>query len=80
MVEVCKTNIKSTKQANQLLAEAHKRFPEYEMNFDLEDCDNILRIESTAQQIDLNTLLQLLQQKGCVAEPLIDSVPEKVLV
>ncbi len=43
-VEIFRTNIQKKRTAGKVLSELSKRFPECEINFDLEDCDNILRI------------------------------------
>ncbi|WP_455169200.1 hypothetical protein [Aegicerativicinus sediminis] len=45
MVEIFKTNISKKKEANSILEKLSFCFPNYRMNFDLEDCDNILRVE-----------------------------------
>ena len=44
MIEVFKTNVNST-SAQTLLAELQIHFPSCKINFDLEDCDRILRVE-----------------------------------
>ena len=46
MVEVYKTNVKKQKQANLVLKKLRQEFPCFIFDFDLEDCDNILRIEN----------------------------------
>jgi hypothetical protein len=46
MVEVFKTNIDNRELAAQLRDELLNLFPGTRINFDLEDCDRILRIES----------------------------------
>lgn len=45
MVEVFKTNIQERKQASLLFEVLVKQFPLFKINFDLEDCDKILRVE-----------------------------------
>ena len=45
-VEVFTTNVQEVSQANDLMNILLKIFPEYSINFDLEDCDRILRVES----------------------------------
>jgi len=45
MVEVFKTNVKSTQQSIIILSKIRKYFPKLRVNFDLGDCDKILRIE-----------------------------------
>jgi hypothetical protein len=43
-VEIFRTNIQNKRTATKILRELNRRFPECEINFDLEDCDNILRV------------------------------------
>jgi hypothetical protein len=45
MVEVFKTNVRGKRQARVLLDILSDRFPLFRINFDLEDCDRILRVE-----------------------------------
>ena len=45
MVKVFKTDIQCSKRANHILGFLAEVYPNLEINFDLEDCDNILRIE-----------------------------------
>ena len=45
MVEVFKTDVKWQKQAKALHAVLLRHFPFIQINFDLTDCDRILRIE-----------------------------------
>ena len=46
MVEVFKTNIQRKRTAAKIKVELLLRFPDCKINFDLNDCDRILRIES----------------------------------
>jgi hypothetical protein len=45
MVEVFKTNIQQQKQAEILVGMLSNYFPLSRINFDLEDCDKVLRVE-----------------------------------
>ena len=45
MVEVFKTNVETVTQSQWLLALLCKTFPSCRFNFDLSDCDRILRAE-----------------------------------
>ena len=44
IIEVFQTNIDSEGKAQSILAEINNLFPELVVNFDLEDCDRILRL------------------------------------
>lgn len=45
MVEVFKTNIDQTEEAERIRELLLDRFPNCQINLDLEDCDKILRIK-----------------------------------
>jgi len=45
MIEIFKTNVKQRRQAKILLAVLLRHFPYIKVNFDLDDCDRILRVE-----------------------------------
>jgi len=45
MVEVFKTNVQQPETARQLAGYILEIFPVKRVNFDLHDCDNILRVE-----------------------------------
>lgn len=46
MIYVFKTSVKSKTQVNKLKPHIDKILPKAKWNFDLEDCDKVLRIES----------------------------------
>jgi hypothetical protein len=76
MVEVFKTNVSNPKQAKMLLDQIHKVFNSYTANFDLEDCDKILRVKSGWGFIEHARLIALLKTFGFHAEVLPDE-PQK---
>ncbi|MEP7254611.1 MAG: hypothetical protein ABI666_02490, partial [Ferruginibacter sp.] len=45
MVEVFKTNVQQTGEANIIIEKLAEHFPTHEINFDLTDCDRILRVQ-----------------------------------
>jgi len=45
MVEVFKTNVRSIREANLIIQKLAEEFPALKINFDLSDCDRILRIQ-----------------------------------
>ncbi len=45
MVEVFKTNVRSIREAKLIIQKLAEEFPEHKINFDLSDCDKILRIQ-----------------------------------
>ncbi|MEE3999599.1 hypothetical protein V1T75_04540 [Tenacibaculum sp. FZY0031] len=61
MVEVFKTSVTLMEEEVFLLKELRKKFPDYLINFDLEDCDNILRIEVVGTKINLISIIELVE-------------------
>ena len=45
MVEVFKTNVQSTLDAKLVTQKIAEEFPTHKINFDLSDCDRILRVQ-----------------------------------
>jgi tRNA G26 N,N-dimethylase Trm1 len=69
MVEVFKTNVEQVEHSEMLIDQIINEIPNSQINFDLEDCDKILRIE--AERISNETIISLLNQNGFHAEVLI---------
>lgn len=68
MVEILKTNVQAPEDAQILLKSIHDQFKNYQCNFDLEDCDKILRIETEGELIDTDLLIKVLNKQGYVGE------------
>jgi hypothetical protein len=62
MVEVFKTNVQNKFQAKKLISILSGFFTEYKINFDLDDCDNILRVE--ANLISVNEIIVIIRNEG----------------
>ena len=62
MVEVFKTNVMDCKQAERMLALLVQHVKESRINFDLHDCDKILRVE--ANQIVPEKIIELMNTHG----------------
>lgn len=74
MIEVFKTNVQDHNHANMLVDQIHKTFTDYKANFDLHDCDNILRVKCTNGLIQPSLLINLLENYGFQAEILPDDI------
>ncbi len=72
MVEVFKTNVESQTQANLLIDQIHEGFPNYKANFDLDDCDKILRVKCIGGNVDSKFIIDLLNKSAFYAEVLAD--------
>ena len=68
MVEVFKTNVQDRELAEQLASILRDRFAFSKINFDLQDCDKILRVE--ANQICVETVIEILSTHGLQCEVL----------
>jgi hypothetical protein len=47
MIEVFKTNVYAKSNSQKIIELLYEHFPGCKINFDLDDCDNILRIEGS---------------------------------
>jgi hypothetical protein len=65
-IEVFKTNVCEMSLANKLVAILLRHFPGSRINFDLDDCDKVLRVEG--RNISSEKVSHLLQQSNCVCE------------
>jgi hypothetical protein len=69
MIEVFKTNVQETEQSKIIIAQLLEHFPNSVINFDLEDCDKILRIHDLS--ISNNKIIDLLNSHGFHCEVLL---------
>jgi hypothetical protein len=70
MIEVFKTNVQDPGHAAMLIRLIHEFFPGYQANFDLHDCDRILRIKSAKGIVDPGAVINLLKTSGFSVEVL----------
>jgi hypothetical protein len=68
MVEVFKTNVQEMEQSKMIVGKLLEHFPNSIINFDLEDCDKILRIH--ASSISNTKIIELLNSYGFHCEAL----------
>jgi hypothetical protein len=62
MVEVFKTNVQEFSEAQKLVALLRRHFPDSKINFDLDDCDKVLRVEGNNLRIE--KVMTLVMEKG----------------
>lgn len=72
MIEVFKTNITCPGKARQLVELIQQRFDVYRANFDLHDCDKILRVVYGSADKPSFDFITWLEGLGCNAEVLPD--------
>jgi len=65
MIKIFKTNVSKINEESYLLKNVlQKKYPKLKMNFDLDDCDKILRIEGT--RFESNEITMLLNINGFI--------------
>ncbi len=74
MIEVFKTNITEVKHSMLIIRELKEKFPDYKINFDLEDCDNILRIDTGNGILDNSSIIKIVGENGFEIEILADEI------
>ncbi len=68
MVEVFKTNVRKKAQSKMLLCVLSEVFPSSKINFDLSDCDKVLRVEG--DNIEASRIMVQVQEHGFMCEVL----------
>lgn len=67
-IEVFKTDIQKEADKNYIIPILQNLFPDYKINFDLEDCDKILRVEAVV--IDSKKIIECINNLGYICLPL----------
>jgi hypothetical protein len=68
MVEVFKTNVQKKTESKMLLSVLSETFPSFKMNFDLSDCDKVLRVEG--EDMEALSIMILIKEYGFMCEVL----------
>jgi hypothetical protein len=66
MVEVFKTNVQKKTESKMLLCVLSEAFPSFKINFDLSDCDKVLRVEGV--HMEALSIVILLREHGFTCE------------
>lgn len=62
-IEVFKTSVTSRAEAQRLTSLLQNRFPKLKINFDLDDCDRVLRVES-GDRLPLADIIETVRHTG----------------
>ena len=62
MVEVFKTNVRSSRKAKFIIQKLAEKFPAHKINFDLNDCDKILRVQG--KNISPQKIIKMLSEEN----------------
>lgn len=79
MVEIFRTNVTDPHHARRLKDLIIRNFSHYEANFDLEDCDRILRIKSTKGNVQSEKIISLFYAAGYNAQLIPDNYPHPII-
>lgn len=71
MIEIFKTNVQETEVSAAIIQQLLEQLPDARINFDLDDCDKILKIDSNF--IDNKRVVALLLSAGYQCEALPDA-------
>lgn len=68
MVQIFKTDVQTKELSEIIIKLLLEKYPTYQINFDLEDCDRILRVENKI--VDVKGIIGLLASKNHRCEAL----------
>jgi len=68
MVEVFKTDVQKKAQSKMLVCILSEAFPSFKINFDLSDCDKVLRVEG--DNMEALRIMMLVKEYGFNCEVL----------
>lgn len=69
MIEIFKTNVQSAEHAIKLVLKIEQKYPEIQINFDLEDCDKIMRVQGL--KILKNKIIKIVVSEGYFCQVLL---------
>ena len=61
MVEIFRTNVKNKRLAGKVLKVLQAHLPAFNFNFDLDDCDRILRVQSNECPVECIKIIQIVK-------------------
>jgi len=72
VVEIFRTNVSHASEANSITRNLRGHFPSCKINFDLDDCDRILRIEGRGCDINITSILEIVKAHHYDIELIMD--------
>jgi len=66
MVEIFRTDVSKKTKERSILSTLQSEFPHLKINFDLDDCDRILRVEG--KTISVDKIISLMEQQEYLCE------------
>lgn len=71
MIEVFKTNVQKEQNAKRIITILLELLPGTKINFDLEDCDKILRVKNE-NNFNSNLIISKVEEAGFICQILTD--------
>ncbi len=62
VIEIFKTNVEELSEARRIVEKLYQHFPSYRINFDLHDCDRILRVEANGDPVNTDSIVDIVKQ------------------
>jgi hypothetical protein len=62
MIEIFKTNVANKRLANRVLKSLHANMPACSFNFDLDDCDRILRAQCLVSKFEAGKIIMIAEE------------------
>jgi hypothetical protein len=78
IIEVFKTDVADPHHATLIVEHIQSAFPGYYANFDLTDCDKILRVSVATGSVDNAELIKIVEALGFAADVLPDEIPHLI--
>ncbi|HET6992878.1 MAG TPA: hypothetical protein VFJ43_16200 [Bacteroidia bacterium] len=72
MIAVFKTNVTKANKAKIIVNKLQELFPDTIVNFDLKDCDKILRVENNLRNFETADVIVWMEKEGHYCEVLND--------
>ena len=69
MIRAYKTDVQNQQIADDIINALLKKSPDFRVNFDLQDCDHVLRIEGT--EVETEQVTSLVEKFGSSCEELV---------
>lgn len=69
-IAVYKTTVESQGVAESITCSIRRQFPDYDVSFDLDDCDKVLRVENGDGSVDGKKIQTILKSYGYRMEKL----------
>ena len=71
-VEVFRTSVPGRRAAGRLLAELRRHWPAWRITLDVQDCDRVLRVQTTGETVPVGAIRAEVRARGYLCDVLPD--------